>query len=664
MKLLYLWVEEYHIFHHREFTFCGEYQFHYDEKRNLLSGRKNDRYPSKFYNSKNVQAISYIVGDNGMGKTTLLNLLMQILPFTREVFLFKNEIPIRCIYVLEDDSEDGIYIYTTLDRIELNLQEQVKIRNNKRTYIDNIRRWKLEFLLLNEIRNISVVFHSNIFDRNRYNLQNNFSAVEDISFNGLLKQDFDYRRTDLENGFKSQLRIYLDADMMRQIKFITENNGDGYRTWIPFSLPQCLYLFFTDEDRLLSVIYKYDSSALLAERANRIYQYKEAIAPEEMNQYNLDELREISAHLCSDILRQYQQLVSHQQGRFQNQLNKGILMSCIRRVYPETVGPGTSKEFVRLISNFRKFMRESNCETSLAFVQRFLEIVYKDSGRVWEATNRLNEMASSGIQDDQRSFYISVRDHEEFLEEFYRNYCVTAFGADYLTFQWEGLSSGEYNLMSLFSRLYALRQGEKFQNSQDVMVLLDEADLSYHPHWQQKYIDSLVKFFDQCYSDKKIQIIVATHSPIMLSDALKENVIFLYQIEKELKENTFGANIYDLYREGMFLDKCSFGIIGIYAKNKIQKIINRLEYWEDNIKHIQQEELAEMEEMKKLVDCIGEPVIRGIIKRRIDIVEEKIRRDRKEDSNQTEDSVLAMIEELKKLNPEQLEQVIEGIKKK
>lgn len=663
MKLLYLWVEDYHIFHHREFTFCGEYQFHYDEKKNLLSVRKNDNYPSKFYNSGNVQAISYIVGDNGMGKTTLLNLLMQILPFTREYFLLKNQIPYNCIYALEYGAE-GIYIYKTLERLELDLQEQVKIRNGKRTYIDNTRYWEREFPLFNEIRNISVVFHSNIFDRNRYNLWNNYSAVEDISFNGLLIREFDYRRTDLKNGTKSQLRIYLDADMMRQITFITENNGDGYKAWIPFPLPQRLYLYFTEEDRMLSDIYQYDQSALSQERTNLIYQYKEDITPEEMNQYNLDELREISAHICNDILRQYQKLVAYQANIFLNQLNKGILMSCIRLAYPETVGQGTHKQFIRLITNLRAFMREGNFGTSLAFTQRFLEIVNKESDRVCEAVNRLNEMASAGIQEEQWNFYLSVRDHEEFLVEFYRNYGITAFGADYLTFQWEGLSSGEYNLISLFSRLYDLKNRGKFKKAEDVMVLLDEADLSYHPHWQQKYIDSLVKFLNQCYSDKNIQIIVATHSPIMLSDALKENVVFLYQTEKELKENTFAANIYDLYREGMFLEKCSFGIIGIYAKNKIQEIVHRLEYWEENIKHIQQEELTEMEEMKKLVDCIGEPVIRKIIRQRIDMLEVKIKRDRKGESDQAEESVLAMIEELKKLDPEQLEQVIEGVKNK
>ena len=64
------------------------------------------------------------------------------------------------------------------------------------------------FFACQEMKDTSVIFHSNVFDRNRYNNQEVFYGVKDISFNGLLKTDFEYRTTGLEDGAKIQLRVF------------------------------------------------------------------------------------------------------------------------------------------------------------------------------------------------------------------------------------------------------------------------------------------------------------------------------------------------------------------------------------------------------------------------------------------------------------------------
>ena len=70
----------------------------------------------------------------------------------------------------------------------------------------------------------------------------------------------------------------------------------------------------------------------------------------------------------------------------------------------------------------------------------------------------------------------------------------------------------------------------------------------------------------------------------MLSDALKGNVVFLNDKVANNLENTFCANIYDLYREGMFLEQDDWGIIGTYAADKLTYVMEKLDNWEKDYK--------------------------------------------------------------------------------
>ncbi len=53
------------------------------------------------------------------------------------------------------------------------------------------------------------------------------------------------------------------------------------------------------------------------------------------------------------------------------------------------------------------------------------------------------------------------------------------------------------------------------------IVLIDEIDLHLHPKWQWNVIDALQKNF------AGVQIIIATHSPIVISASKKANLILL-----------------------------------------------------------------------------------------------------------------------------------------
>ena len=171
-------------------------------------------------------------------------------------------------------------------------------------------------------------------------------------------------------------------------------------------------------------------------------------------------------------------------------------------------------------------------------------------------------------------------------------------------------SAGQRALYSSMSRLYAQRADQTIGDNidlRDVLLVIDEPDLYLHPKWQQEFMGLLLKFLSRAYPPKT-QIVITSHSPIIISDILKYNVIFLDRNEDgikvidglEDKKETFGANIHTLMTDTMFLKN---GLIGDFAKDKLDKVISDL----NSRNAITPERKLEI---KKIIQQIGEPIIR------------------------------------------------------
>ena len=150
------------------------------------------------------------------------------------------------------------------------------------------------------------------------------------------------------------------------------------------------------------------------------------------------------------------------------------------------------------------------------------------------------------------------------------------------------LSAGEKSLLRIRYYLESIIRKEK---KQFFIILFDEVENEMHPQWQAK----LLKYLIDIFKNRNIQIhfILNSHSPFLLSDLPKENVIFLkdgkqaYPFKKD--EQTFGANIHTLLSHGFFMKD---GLIGEFAKDKIQSI---LKYHEE----ILEKELTKEENKKQ-----------------------------------------------------------------
>lgn len=144
------------------------------------------------------------------------------------------------------------------------------------------------------------------------------------------------------------------------------------------------------------------------------------------------------------------------------------------------------------------------------------------------------------------------------------------------------LSSGEQELLNVLSRLYygITVLPQKFGNIRPSrLLLLDEAEIGFHPDWQKRYVLFITEFmkYMMVKSGVDFQIVITSHSPIILSDIPACCVNFLKRdgdktVLMEEKE-TFGENIFNLYRRAFFMET---GLIGAFAHNKLQMVLEAI----------------------------------------------------------------------------------------
>lgn len=195
--------------------------------------------------------------------------------------------------------------------------------------------------------------------------------------------------------------------------------------------------------------------------------------------------------------------------------------------------------------------------------------------------------------------------------------------------QIEFFSSGEYVKFAFLSKLNWLLNGIRYkrqlfsdiikmydfdmeeclQVGDTALIFIDEGELYYHPEWQRQYLSTLLEMINKV-EGIKVQIVLTTNSPFILSDVLGEDVLYLDEEEKEkFKESTLGQNIHQLLT-GNFFMKCT---IGEYVRQFIQDIQNlitrNLEDVEISKKYFGKEKCT-YENIRQAIDMLGETVYR------------------------------------------------------
>lgn len=165
------------------------------------------------------------------------------------------------------------------------------------------------------------------------------------------------------------------------------------------------------------------------------------------------------------------------------------------------------------------------------------------------------------------------------------------------------MSSGERQFLNAISYvLYHIKNLESVHPDKErvkyhnICLVFDEMELYFHPDYQRTFISRIIESLRWCKIDKSIihsiQILLVTHSPFVLSDVFTHNTLYLdnYGQRCKVKAETFGANYYSMLSDSFFFSKSATGDISTRfistlvkdAKSKSSEIGDLIDYVVDD----------------------------------------------------------------------------------
>jgi hypothetical protein len=107
-----------------------------------------------------------------------------------------------------------------------------------------------------------------------------------------------------------------------------------------------------------------------------------------------------------------------------------------------------------------------------------------------------------------------------------------------------------YSMLSYGEKNSLIQEGLFYKNimssdKNNILILLDEDNIAFHPIWQKQNLNNIITYLKQ-FKDKNIHLVITTHSPFLLSDVPKENVIFLVKYDNNIIEKYPNFYVQDL----------------------------------------------------------------------------------------------------------------------
>lgn len=175
----------------------------------------------------------------------------------------------------------------------------------------------------------------------------------------------------------------------------------------------------------------------------------------------------------------------------------------------------------------------------------------------------------------------------------------------------EQMSAGERQYLYTFStyiyhvlNLLSIQESHRVRY-RNINLILDEVEICFHPEFQRRFVYELLGYIKRLIMNRNasFNILIATHSPFILSDIPQSNILYLEDGKMVMPEgikNPFAANICDILYQSFFLKQ---GFVGEFARKKIKRMIERLlpgGYFLDDSKA----------EYHLLIELIGDPFLK------------------------------------------------------
>lgn len=606
--------------------------------------------PKDFFDDQGcITNITAVVGENGSGKTTLLTELSNYYGSVKD----KNHTPEYDNYFLERYEKDktiaiymeesGLVCYHNIDNFESKVGIKVCYLQQGSAELMDIVRNNRAF------ESISKICISN----SMYAIEDGYSTHESIS---KISLNVNSLRT-LKNMFykKKYRKSTRCAGGYYEIQDIvcSEKKSNEFQ-----QILDILYLQYVRENSIESVFAKNIASTLEIKFQTVLKSLRGRYS-----EFTEEKNKELPLRKSFDMM--FQGLLS---GFDLNQTKTDIFLNIYlnllyellvyRRIeeYDGEIIINNKGELINYISNIVSKMLSEHDVNVVVFQEAIQEIQEYEQAlsncRMYPCTLPLSDMAYISYKEieyesEAYNLFLGLIKKSVFEREY-------SYVLKYIDIGGLQLASGERALLNFFSWMHFVPYFNYFSNDvvqslrENVLLLIDEIDLYCHPLWQQKLINYLIEEVKAQYSDKKVQIIFTTHSPIVLSDMPRRNVIFLKREnarciidEESSHEETFGANIYKLFDDAFFLGKK--GQIGEFSRKKIQAIIDKIKPDTRDMEEVIYPTLSEEEVclLEQQIALIGEKIIRDKLyemlykckysslelrEKKIEIYKEKIKR--------------------------------------
>lgn len=622
---IYIEEHEYLIDEPQTINFGGKYIYFFEPngERLLIKRKLNQKYIENFFNISDstckVTLLSAIVGQNGVGKSSLLDIIRKI--FVEHTY----SLPYNNSTVLVEIDGETKVLQSQYRNIDIVDEDGDNPRSIKLIRIDR--------------ESYQTIYYSPHFDL-KYN--DNFSEIDkyDISLDQFIKDDLEEtdKKGTNENGFKFHLHEELVLkNSMRQIDFLDSSifkNNQIFRN--VFELPQYEtgILHFRDveipdfwntprplQPILRLILDKIESERKDHHKVRRNNLLNKSTQQALVNKYLLERFA----------LRAFISIIIQQMEKSNTWLEEGKIPDYYNM-----------EKFITLSARevFYYFIKQSNIERGKykkpIFDSEKIFTFFEKLDSILENENNLSNITNQSIRLNLDEVKEILQLHQNIIINL-RHYYPTLEGLiekgnyidGFLSFRptERNMSSGENALLNFFSKLYnfiqsnLIKESKSLPDKENYILLLDEADLGFHPIWKKKYIDAILKtlpyFFESLETKPKIQIVITTHDPLTLSDLPISNVVFLQKdaeycsvisdTDKNKIQKTFGANITDLLSHSFFVEN---GLIGDFSKSKIKEVID----WINGSKELSLEKKTATEFKEKL----------GYYKKVVNLIDEKV----------------------------------------
>jgi predicted ATP-binding protein involved in virulence len=203
-------------------------------------------------------------------------------------------------------------------------------------------------------------------------------------------------------------------------------------------------------------------------------------------------------------------------------------------------------------------------DLNIFLVKYVKETMYKENLRPSEVFDRIREKIDKVFQDLEILVEFDKVDADGNV--FFRNKKDEVFSID-------SISTGEKTLLSKVLYLY-------LKEIKDSVVLIDEPELSLHPAWQNR----VLKLYENFAKDNNCQIIIATHSPLIIGNAKNEYIRLLTinddnQIEVINDVQAYGRDIKWVLEEVMGTEYTREKVI-LDKFEEVQELINNSNFEE------------------------------------------------------------------------------------